>query len=187
MITATAYDHHVEQLFGRLLELHQMMTTAGISYRVVGGLAVYLHVAVKDPLAARLTRDIDAAVARTDLSRIVAAAQTFGWTYRHAAGVDMLIGPDESGARSAVHLIFLNEFVQQDYLEPVPDSTPTTSAEGFILASVSDLVRMKLTSYRLKDKVHIQDMDSVGLITPAVESTLSPALLARLTAVRAER
>lgn len=64
----------------------------------------------------------------------------------------------------------------------------TTEADFSIpITPISDLVRMKLTSYRLKDKVHIQDMDSVGLITPAVESTLSPALLARLTAVRAER
>jgi hypothetical protein len=50
---------------------------------------------------------------------------------------------------------------------------------------VVDLVRMKLTSFRLKDQVHIQDLDSVGLITPAVEASLSEALLERLAQVRA--
>jgi hypothetical protein len=43
------------------------------------------------------------------------------------------------------------------------------------LASVSDLVHMKLTSFRLKDKVHIQDLDSVGLITPEIEQALPEA------------
>jgi hypothetical protein len=45
---------------------------------------------------------------------------------------------------------------------------------------------MKLTSYRLKDKVHIQDMDSVGLITPEIEASLPALLLQRLAEVRAQ-
>ena len=45
---------------------------------------------------------------------------------------------------------------------------------------------MKLTSYRLKDQVHIQDLDAVGLITPEIEQTLPEALLARLKEVRSK-
>jgi len=45
---------------------------------------------------------------------------------------------------------------------------------------------MKLTSYRLKDRVHIQDMDAVGLITSEVIAGLLPEVLrARLREVRA--
>ncbi len=44
---------------------------------------------------------------------------------------------------------------------------------------------MKLTSYRLKDQVHIQDLDAVGLITPEVEAQLSELLRTRLADVRA--
>jgi hypothetical protein len=57
--------------------------------------------------------------------------------------------------------------------------------EGILLAPVADLVRMKLTSFRLKDRVHLQDLDSVGLITPEVEATLSEPLHERLREVRA--
>lgn len=46
---------------------------------------------------------------------------------------------------------------------------------------------MKLTSFRLKDKVHIQDMDGAGLITPEIEQSLSPLLRERLAEVRATR
>ncbi len=38
-------------------------------------------------------------------------------------------------------------------------------------------VRMKLTSFRMRDRVHVQDMDSVGLITPEIEASLSEPLL----------
>ena len=65
-------------------------------------------------------------------------------------------------------------------------STPVETADGILLAPVAELVRTKLTSYRLKDKVYIQDLDGVGLITPEVESGLTPELRERLAAIRRE-
>ncbi len=53
------------------------------------------------------------------------------------------------------------------------------------MAAFEDLLHMKLTSYRLKDRVHIQDMDGVGLITAEMESRLPESLLARLAEIRA--
>jgi hypothetical protein len=44
---------------------------------------------------------------------------------------------------------------------------------------------MKLTSYRLKDQVHVQNLDAVGLITPEVEAQLPEPLRQRLREVRA--
>ncbi|MBM3725630.1 MAG: hypothetical protein FJW40_09420 [Acidobacteria bacterium] len=180
----TAYDAHVEQLFDRVRQLHAILTAHGIPYRIVGGVAVYLHVSAVDPLSARMTKDVDAAIHRRDLDRVIAAAAEAGWTYRHAAGVDMLIGQPESKARSAVHLIFLNERVRPDHLEPVPASAPVATPEGFLLAPLPDLIRMKLTSFRLKDQVHIQDLDAAGLITPPIEAALPPLLRQRLAQVR---
>ena len=57
--------------------------------------------------------------------------------------------------------------------------------KGIPIAPIADLVRMKLTSFRLKDKVHIQDLDGVGLITPEIEQSLSEPLRQRLAEVRA--
>jgi hypothetical protein len=48
-----------------------------------------------------------------------------------------------------------------------------------------DLVQMKLSNNRDIDRVHVRDMDSVGLITAEVESALSPELRAKLIQVRA--
>ena len=54
-----------------------------------------------------------------------------------------------------------------------------------LVAPVADLVRMKLISFRLKDRIHIQDMDGVRLITPAIEAQLPELLRQRVAEVRA--
>lgn len=98
----------------------------------------------------------------------------------------MLVDARNPRASTAIHLIFVCEKVRPEYLEPVPGfSEPVRTAEGALLAPVADLVRMKLTSFRMKDRVHVQDMDSVGLITPEIEASLSEPLRARLNEVRA--
>jgi hypothetical protein len=51
VLTATAYDTHVEQLFDRIQQLHSVLTAAGIPYRIVGGMAVFIHVFERDPCA----------------------------------------------------------------------------------------------------------------------------------------
>jgi hypothetical protein len=159
---------------------------AGIPYRVVGGYATFIHVDRVDPIKARLTADVDVAVDRADLERIREAAVAYGFQYRDVAGVDMLVEMAEPRARTAIHLIFVREKVRPDYLEAVPGfSEPMKSGDGVLIAPVADLVKMKLTSFRLKDKVHIQDLDSVGLITPEIEAGLSEAFRARLAEVRA--
>jgi hypothetical protein len=184
MLTATAYDTHVEQLFERIQQLHSLLTGAGVPYRIVGGLAVFIHVSERDPLRARLTSDVDAAVHREHLPAIIEAARQAGWIYRHVGGVDMLVEAEQPKARSAVHLIYLNEKVRPNYSEPVPASPPAKTQEGVFLASVADLVRMKLTSYRLKDRVHIQDLDGVGLISSEIEEQLPDLLKQRLAEIR---
>ncbi|MDZ4798598.1 MAG: hypothetical protein SGI92_10585 [Bryobacteraceae bacterium] len=185
MLTATAWDTHVEQLFGRVQQLHRVLSDAGIPYRVVGGLAVFMHVYERDPIRARLTADVDAGILREHLPAAIAACEKVGWVHRHVAGVDMLVDADRPRARSAVHLVFLREKVRPEYIEPIPDSPPDATGEGILLAPVTDLVRMKLTSFRLKDRVHVQDMDGVGLITAEIEAGLTDVLRARLADVRA--
>lgn len=185
MLSIAAYDRHVEQLFDVLTRLATALSQAGIEYRVVGGMAVFLHVQERDPLAARATRDVDIAVDRRDLDAIREAVRPFGFEYRHAAGVDLLVDAARPTTRSAAHLIFVREKFRPQYLEPVPDfSPPVRTSEGVLLMPVADLVRTKLTSFRLRDRVHLQDMDSVGLITPEIESQLPEALLRRLREVR---
>jgi hypothetical protein len=84
--------------------------------------------------------------------------------------------------------VFAEEKVRPEYVDKVPGvSHPERSKRGYWIAPVSDLVRMTLTSFRLKDKVHIQDLDSARLITAEVEGALSEVLRGRLAEVRKAR
>jgi len=186
MLALTAYDRYVERLFDRLTRFTTALTKAGIEYRIIGGMGVFLHVSERDSMAARLTADVDVAVNRQDVEAIARATEPFGFTYRHSAGLDMLVDKADPKARNAVHLIFVREKVRPEYLEPVPDFSPVVPTEdGMLVAPVADLVKMKLTSFREKDRVHVRDMDGVGLITPEIESSLPEVLRGRLAQVRA--
>ena len=186
VLVNTIFENKVDQLRDMVKRLDGALSKAGIRYQVIGGLAVFCHVDGIDPLAARLTRDVDVAIDKHDLQRIADAVKPIGLVYRHVAGIDMLVEAAAPKARSAVHMVFVNEKVRPTDPEPIPGfSEPTRTTEGFFIAPVADLVRMKLTSFRLKDKVHIQDMDSVGLITPEIENGLPAVLRGRLKEVRA--
>ena len=178
------FETRVEQLFDLADALEKAFSSAGIDYRVVGGLAAYLHVEEAQPDAGRLTRDIDVAVRRQDLERIAAAVRPLGLEYRRIAGVDMLVGSAAPSARRAVHLVLIGEKVRPEYPEPVPGFGPFRTIRGIRVVSVADLVRMKLTSFRAKDEAHIKDLDEAGLITPEIEASLSPVLRTRLVQAR---
>jgi hypothetical protein len=178
------FEGRVERLFGLAELVERIFASAGLEYRVVGGLATYLYVEQVEPDSGRLTRDIDIAVRREDLEKIAEAAAPFGLEHRHAAGVDMLIGASEPSARRGVHLIFAGEKVRREYAEAAPDLGGYVSLRGIRLIPLADLVRMKLTSFRAKDEAHLKDLDEAGLITAEIESGLSTGLLERLKRVR---
>jgi hypothetical protein len=166
-------------------QLHALLTDAGIPYRIVEGMAVFIHVYERDPLRARLMADVNAAIDLANLDSVVEEAHKAGCVFRQSGGVDMLVDATEPRARSAVHLLFLNEKVRPEYAEAVAASAPDRTQEGILVAPVADPVRMKLTSFRLKDRVHIQDLDGVGLITLDIERQLPKALQQRLAEIRA--
>ena len=185
VIVNTLFEERVDQLFLSMRHLHQALDNAGIPYEIIGGLATFIHLERVDPALSRLTRDIDAIVRRADLGRIREAVQPFGLIYRHVAGVDMLVDAENPKAKTAIHLLMAGEKVRPDSPAPTPELGTGEMIMGARIASIDHLLTMKLTSFRLKDKVHIQDLDGVGLITPEIEAGLSELLRARLAEVRA--
>jgi hypothetical protein len=184
MLVNTIFEDAVEKLFDVSKRFGMLLDAAQIPYRVVDGLAVFLHVDAINPMAARLTKDVDVAISRRDLEAVRVAVEPHGFKFRHVAGVDMFLDAGVTKARSAVHTIFIGERVRPTDLAEIPASKPVRTS-GLAVAPVSDLIRMKLTSFRLKDKVHIQDLDAVGLITPEIEESLPEVMRERLAEVRA--
>jgi hypothetical protein len=68
----------------------------------------------------------------------------------------------------------------QVHLLPAPDALDSEETADFHLLSLESLVRMKLMSFRDKDRTHLRDMLEVGLVDAAWCPRLPPELAARL-------
>ena len=181
------FEERLFALVGTLERVSAPLGAAGIPYEVIGGMAVMVHVNRVEPSAVRNTKDIDIMVDRADLERIKEVAGQHGFTFQHVRGVDMLLPPGETKVRNAVHLVFAGERVKETQAVPNPSLAPEFfSIHGVEVAviPVVDLVQMKLSNYRDIDRVHVRDMDEVGLVTAEVEAALPAALRERLQEIR---
>lgn len=181
------FEQNLFRLINILDRIIDVITRAGISYELVGGLAVLIHVEAVDPANSVMTRDVDVMIERDDLERLKQVASEYGFHYRHSAGLDMLLYGEEKKAVNAVHLVFSGEKVRPAQATPNPSIAPeerNVHGRTVMIIRIVDLIRMKLSAFRDKDRVHIRSLDACGLITPGIEATLSPALLERLKYVR---
>jgi hypothetical protein len=83
-------------------------------------------------------------------------------------------------ARDAVHVVFAGEKVRAEYPEAVPQIDEYALMEDARTLKLEALVRMKLTYNRDKDRVHVRDMISIGMIDETWLELYSPELLERL-------
>jgi len=181
------FEGRLFDLVGVLHKITDALTAEGIPHELIGGLAVFIHVEEADPTHSTLTRDVDLMVRREDLDRIKLAAAKNGFRFRHTAGLDMLLYGEADSAKNAVHLIFSGEKVRPHQATPNPPIAPEKKrilGEDVLVIPVVDLLRMKLSAFRDKDRVHIRSMDAAGLISTEVEEKLPGELRARLQQVR---
>src|SRR5437879_934630 len=175
----------VEKVRDRLRRAAQALDAARVPYAVVGGNAVAAWVSRVDEAAVRNTRDVDLLIRRSDPDAAAEALAAAGFVRRHAGtpkgcGVDMFIDGQEAKARDAVHVVLAGEKVRPDYALPAPDVIEAERAPGFRIASLDALVRMKLTSFRDRDRVHLRDMLEIGLIDAGWCDRLPAPLAERL-------
>lgn len=154
----------VEKVRERLLRATKALQESGIAYAVAGGNAVAAWVTRVDEAAVRNTQDVDILIRRGDLEAVKKALETAGFVYRHSSSLDMFLDGPKAKARDAIHVLFAGEKVRPD--EPVanPDVTESEAADAYQILTLEALVRIKLTAFRDKDRVHVRDLIDVGLI-----------------------
>jgi hypothetical protein len=184
-ISWTRMIRAVEKVRDRLNRAVTALEAAGVSYGVIGGNAVASWVSRVDDSAVRNTRDVDIILARTDLERAKVALAAAGFIYRHVKGIDMFLDGEGTKAGDAVHVLFAGERVRADDLAVAAELSETELTQTdwsvpFRVVSLEALVRMKLTSHRLKDQVHLLDLIGVGLIDAAWPAKFPPELGSRL-------
>lgn len=171
----------VDEVGERLDRIAQALEDEKVSFALVGGQAVALWVATKDPAAVRTTKDVDILLARGDLGRARAAAHAADMDYFEVLGVGMFVDRDDPNPRRAVHLIWEGERIRPD--DPLP--APTFDERMLLepsrpVVTVAALVRMKLMANRDQDRVHLRDMIEVGLVDRQLLDDLPDSLRQRL-------
>ncbi len=170
----------VEKVRERLLRATSALEKVGVPYAVVGGQAVAAWVSRVDEAAVRNTRDVDILLRREDLAAAGDALAEAGFVYRRAAGVEMFLDGPQAKARDAVHIVFAGEKVRKEYLVPTPDVLDIDRTTSFAVITLESLVRMKLTSFRRKDQMHLIDLLDIGLIDVGWTERFPAGLAARL-------
>jgi hypothetical protein len=173
----------VEEIRERACRASAALTQAGIAHVIIGGNAVAAWVARVDKEAVRNTKDVDLLVRREDFPRVTAALQAVGFVHQYVAGINLFLDGPQGSVRSAIHVVFAGEKVRDDDPEPNPDVHESEPGPEFPVPTLDAMVRMKLISFRLKDRVHLQDLLGVGLVDESWCPKLSPELAARLKEV----
>jgi hypothetical protein len=173
-------DRAVEKVRQRLELTARTLEAAGIAYAIVGGNAVRAWVAQVDEAAVRTTRDVDILIRRSDLPAAIEAMQRAGFVYRHVKSIDMFLDGPEAKARDAVHIVFAAENVHADDAVPAPDVSDAVDIEHHRTVNLDALVRMKLTSFRDKDRMHLRDLIEVELVDESWLERLPLELASRL-------
>jgi hypothetical protein len=157
-------DLAVEKIQQRLEKTVSALTEANIPHAIIGGNAVRAWVAQADEAAVRTTRDVDILIRREDLPQVQKAMAAAGFIYRHVKSIDMFLDGPNAKARDAVHICFAAEKVRPDHPTAAPDVTEAVQIQSHNTLNLEALVRMKLNSFRDKDRMHLRDMLEVELI-----------------------
>lgn len=175
-----------EKVKDRLRRAATALENASIAYAVAGGNAVAEWIARVDEDAVRNTRDVDILIRRADFASVKSALESTGFLYHRLMDIDVFIDGPQGKPSGGVHLLYAGERVKPDHPLPCPELDETESAVGsevgmrFRVVSLEALVRMKLNSWRDKDRTHLRDLVGVGLIDASWPARFPPELAARL-------
>jgi hypothetical protein len=169
-----------EKVKERLRRATKAIEAAGVPYAVAGGNAVAEWVGRVDEGAVRNTRDVDLLVRRADFPAVRAALEAAGFIHHNLLGVEVFVDGPKGLPSAGVHILFAGEIVRSPEQHPLPDLDESEQGAEFQVTTLQALVRMKLTAYRRKDQVHLQDLIAVGLIDASWPARLPPPLGDRL-------
>jgi hypothetical protein len=180
--TLERYEEALETISQRVRRAAAALEKHHVPYAVIGGNAVAAWVSRVDPEAVRGTRDVDISIRRADLDRATEAMAEAGFKFREVLEIATFTDAVKPTVKGGIHLVFAGERIPPDYEHAVPaiPENPPRSLDDYAIMPLESLVRIKLTSFRLKDRVHMRDMLELDLITPEIEQTLPPDLMSRL-------
>ncbi len=173
----------VEKVRERLERACRALEESQVPYAVIGGHAVAAWVATIDDGAVRNTRDVDLLLREEDLSRAADALLRVGFHRDAVMGITVFLDGPDGKSSQGIHVLLAGRKVRESYATPAPDTDEVMLINGKRIVDLSELVGMKLNSYRDKDRTHLRDLIGVGLISKSWPARFPPPLAERLQAL----
>lgn len=155
--------------------LAERLTSAGVSYAIVGGMALGEHGYV------RMTEDVDVLVTREGLTRFVEDCVGRGYAPEHQ-GAKRAFRDSETGVR--IDFVVSGEYPGDGKPKPVSFPDPSESsveANGLRVLALSRLVELKLASGtsapgRLRDLADVQELIRAEGLDESFADQLDPSV-----------
>ena len=173
----------VEKVRERLERACRALEESQVPYAVIGGHAVAAWVATIDDGAVRNTQDVDLLLREEDLSRAADALLRVGFHRDAVMGITVFLDGPDGKPSQGIHVLLAGRKVRESYATPAPDTDEVMLINGKRIVDLSELVGMKLNSYRDKDRTHLRDLIGVGLISKSWPARFPPPLAERLQAL----
>lgn len=160
----------IDDVRQRLERAAPALTGHRVDYAVAGGNAVAAWVSRVDESSVRNTRDVDILLRREDMARAIEALASAGFAHRRVsspgkmAAMDVFLDGPDGKVRDAVHVLWAGEKAVPDAIDSTPELRETENTGSFDLVPLEDIVRMKLVSFRDKDRMHLRDLIAVQLV-----------------------
>ena len=173
----------VEKVRERLERACRALEESQVPYAVIGGHAVAAWVATIDDGAVRNTKDVDLLLREEDLPRAADALLRVGFHRDAVMGITVFLDGPDGKPSQGIHVLLAGHKVRETYATPAPDTDEVILINGKRIVELSELVGMKLNSYRDKDRTHLRDLIGVGLISKDWPVRFPPSLAQRLQAL----
>lgn len=127
-----------------------------------------------------VVRDVDLLLNETDLDRATLALSSVGFIRDQVTdAVAFLDGPDGKPSQR-IHIQLAERKVKPSYASATPSVDQSQRFDDKRIVELQELVRMKLNSFRDKDRTHLRDMIGVGLIDASWPAKFENVLAERL-------
>jgi hypothetical protein len=100
-----------------------------------------------------------------------------------AAAMDVFLDGPDAKVRDAVYVLWAGEKATPDAIDSTPELRETENAGSFELVPLESLVRMKLISFRDKDRMHLRDLIAVQLLDASWPARFPEDLARRLQTI----
>jgi len=173
----------MEKVGERLERVCHALGKANIPYAVVGGNAVAAWVSTRDEGAIRNTQDVDILLRTEDFDAASSVLRGVGFIPDHVVDATKFRDGVDGKPSQAVHVVWAGKKIRTHHLTPAPMSDQVRDLAGKRVIDLVELVRMKLNSFRDKDRVHLRDLIGVELIDSTWPEKFAPQLNERLQSI----